>query len=66
MKKSATKNVLREYYRYDNHKLRTGGSHPLLGSLELGHATVYVKKNPKNMPHTDGVTFFRKETAAWT
>ena len=59
-------NVLVEYYRYDNHKLRTGGSHPLLGSLELGHATVYVKKNPKNMPHTDGVTFFRKETAAWT
>ena len=27
--------MLREYYRYDNHKLRTGGSHPLLGSLEL-------------------------------
>ena len=24
-----------EYYRYDNHKLRMGGSHPLLGSLEL-------------------------------
>ena len=27
--------MLMEYYRYDNHKLRTGGSHPLLGSLEL-------------------------------
>ena len=27
--------MLMEYYWYDNHKLRTGGSHPLLGSLEL-------------------------------
>lgn len=40
--------MLMEYYRYDNHKLRTGGSHPLLGSLELTNqiASPYFMRLP--------------------
>lgn len=37
-------NVLVEYYRYDSNKLQTGGGHPLLGSLELGNAIVFLKR----------------------
>ena len=44
-------NVLVEYYRYNSNKLQTGGGHPLLGSLELGNAIVYFKKNQIASPY---------------
>lgn len=44
-------NVLVEYYRYDGNNLQTGGGHPLLGSLELGNAIVFFKKNQITSPY---------------